>query len=132
MSKQFISKERYFKFTTLQIGQLSRAIEELAQEYTNDQPFIRLDRTLPDGSYTQNEINFEHLDQICTFSEQTISVIFLGKDLNRINFGNEQDCFSIGIDANSARVIQIIFDKLIKRLDLQETTSWFDRSLIDF
>lgn len=125
MENQSISKERYFAFPTLEIGQLAKTIEEILEKYdTKKNAYINIDNDLSDGSHVQiSQADLSQLEQVCSFKNLSIRINFLYSELNIVYFGSTDDDFWIDIDASRARVIKDVFDILIQSLGLTEVQS---------
>ena len=125
MGNQSISKTRYFRTSTFQVGSFAHAIEQILTEHDKgNRAFINISRNLPDGSSIFDEsVSTSALEQICIFKDLHINIHISESQINVIRILGEDDYVSLEIDAVGAQVIYQVFDQFIKTLGLVEVAS---------
>jgi len=124
MGNQSISKTRYYRTSTFQIGQFALAVDELFAEYDQGKSaFINIGRDLPDGSSIFDEsTSISVLEQICIFNDQHIHIHIPESRLDIAIMGGG-DYFSLEVEAIGSRVLHQVFDHFTKALELVEVES---------
>jgi hypothetical protein len=122
MGNQSITKTRYYRTSTFQIGQFAQAVEELFAKYDQGKSTsINISRNLPDeSSIFDQSTSISALEQICIFNDQYINIEL--SDLSITIMGGS-DYFSLEVDAIGSKVLHQIFEHFTKALDLIEVES---------